>query len=230
MLSNSDRDKMPMQAIGVLIADDHTILRKGICALLEREKDLKIVGEAEDGRETVAKVEQLRPDVVVIDITMPGLNGIEATRQIKKRFPETKILTLSIHESEEFVFQTLRAGASGYLIKKTVPEDLICAIKAVYRGESYLSPAISKTVIEHYIRTAEQSLEEDPYETLTDREREVLQMIAEGGSNRQIADHLCLSIKTIQTHRNNIMEKLDIHSTADLTRYALRKGLISDQT
>jgi two-component system response regulator NreC len=218
-----------VQPIKILIADDHTILRKGLCALLEKETDLKVVGESEDGRETIAKVEQLRPDVVVLDISMPVLNGIEATRQIKKRFPETQVLGLSIHDNEESVFQTLRAGASGYLIKKSVPEELISAIKAVHRGESYLSPAISKTVIEHYIRAAEKTLEEDPFETLTDREREVLQLIAEGGSNREIADLLYLSIKTVQTHKTHIMEKLNLHSMADLIRYALRKGVIPDQ-
>ena len=217
-----------MKTIKVLLADDHTIVRKGLHALLEAENDIEVVGEAEDGREALKKAERLQPDVVVMDIAMPGLNGLEATRQIKKHFPTIKVLILSMHTNEEYIFQTLRSGASGYLVKKAAPIDLVLAIQAVKRGESFLSPSISKTVIEEYIRNAEKSVKEgDPFEILTNREREILQLIAEGFSNREIAERLYISVKTVETHRAHIMEKLAIHSAAALTKYAIRKGLIS---
>lgn len=217
-----------MKKIKVLLADDHTIVRKGLRSLLEDDKDIEVVDEAEDGREALEKAERLQPDVVVMDIAMPGLNGVEATRQIKKHFPEIKVLILSMHANEEYIFQTLRAGASAYLVKKAAPRDLISAIQAAKRGESFLSPSISRTVIEEYIRKAEKTTEdEDPFEKLTDREREVLQLIAEGLSNRTIAKRLYISTKTVETHRAHLMEKLNTHSTADLTKYAIRKGLIS---
>ncbi len=217
-----------MKKIKVLLAEDHTIVRKGIRSLLDDDKDIEVVDEAEDGREAIEKAEKLQPDVVVMDITMPGLNGLEATRQIKKHFPEIKVLILSMHANEEYIFQTLRAGASGYLIKKAAPRDLILAIQAAKRGESFLSPSISRTVIEEYIKKAEKTNEEEgPFERLTDREREVLQLIAEGYSNREIADKLYISTKTVETHRSHLMEKLNINNVADLTKYAIRKGLIS---
>lgn len=217
-----------MKKIKVLLADDHTILRKGLCSLLADDKDIEVVAEAENGREALDKVKKLKPDVVVMDIAMPGLNGLEATRQIKKYFPEIKVLILSMHANEEYIFQTLRAGASGYLIKKAAPMDLTLAIQAAIRGESFLSPAISRTVIKEYIRKAEKTaVEDEPFEMLTDREREVLQLIAEGHSNREIADRLYISTKTVETHRAHLMEKLNIHSAADLTKYAIRKGLTS---
>ena len=216
-----------MNKIKVLLAEDHTIVRKGLRSLLEKEIGIEVVGEAEDGREAVRKAEKLQPDVVVMDIAMPGLNGLEATLQIKKRFPEMKIIILTVHANEEYVLQTLRAGASGYLVKKAAPGDLIEAIQAVYKGDSFLSPSISKTVIDEYIRQTETKSERDIiYGKLTTREREVFQLIIEGHKNREIADLLYVSIKTVETHKAHIMDKLNVHSTAELIRYAMDKDLI----
>ncbi len=216
-----------MNKIKVLLAEDHTIVRKGLRSLLHKESGIKVIGEAEDGREAVRKVEKLQPDVVVMDIAMPGLNGLEATRQIKKRFPEMKIIILTVHANEEYVLQTLRTGASGYLVKKAAPADLIGAIHAVYKGDSFLSPSISKTVIDEYIRHAETKSERDIiYGKLTNREREVFQLIIEGHKNREIANLLYVSIKTVETHKAHIMVKLNVHSTAELIRYAYDKSLI----
>lgn len=216
-----------MDTIRVLLAEDHTIVRKGLRSLLDRDIGIKIVGEAEDGREAVKKAEKLQPDVVVMDIAMPGLNGLEATRQLKKRFPEMKFIILTVHDNEEYILQTLRAGASGYLIKKAAPADLIEAIQAVHRGDSFLSPSISKTVIDEYIRQAEIKSESDIiYGKLTNREREVFQLIIEGHKNREIGNLLHVSPKTVETHKANIMKKLNISSTAELVRYAMDKGLV----
>ena len=216
-----------MNKIRVLLAEDHTIVRKGLRSLLDGEAGIEVIGEAEDGREAVEKVQQLLPDVVLMDIAMPGLNGLEATRQIKKRFPEVKVVILTMHANEEYIFQILRAGASGYLVKQAAPTELLSAIQAAYQGESFLSPSISRKVIEEYIQQAEATAENDSYDQLTDREREVLQLIAEGHPNREIAELLHISVKTVETHRANLMDKLDIHSTAELTQYAIRKGVIS---
>jgi DNA-binding NarL/FixJ family response regulator len=216
-----------MPKIKVLLAEDHTIVRKGLTSLLAGEADIEVVGEAEDGQEAVEKVEQLGPDVVLMDNTMPVLNGLEATRQIKKRFPEIKVLVLTMHTTEEYIQQFLQAGASGYLIKKTAPKELVTAIHAVYRGDSYLSPSISNVIIEGYLHQAAATASEDSYEKLTDRERQVLQMITEGVSNREIAERLHLSVKTVNNHRMNLMDKLNIHNTAKLVKYAIRKGVIS---
>jgi len=217
-----------MDKTRVLLAEDHTIVRKGLRSLLDKETGIKVVGEAEDGRKAIVKAEDLHPDVVVMDIAMPGLNGLEATRQIKKHFPDMKILILTMHTNEEYVLQTLKAGASGYLVKKAAPAELIYAINAVHKGDSFLSPSISRTVIDEYIRRSKKISEgEEGFEQLTVREREVLQLIAEGHKTREIAELLYISIKTVETHRAHIMNKLDIHSTAELTRYAIRKGIIS---
>lgn len=220
-----------MDKTRVLLAEDHTIVRKGLRSLLDKETGIKVVGEAEDGRKAIVKAEDLHPDVVVMDIAMHGLNGLEATRQIKKRFPDMKILILTMHTNEEYVLQTLKAGASGYLVKKAAPAELISAINAVHKGDSFLSPSISRTVIDEYIRRSKEISEgEEGFEQLTVREREVLQLIAEGHKTREIAELLYISIKTVETHRAHIMNKLDIHSTAELTRYAIRKGIISSDT
>ncbi len=216
-----------MNKIKVLLAEDHTIVRKGLRALLDKEIGIEVIGEAEDGREAIRKAEELQPDVVVMDIAMPGLNGLEATRRIKKSFPEMKILMLTMHVNEEYVLQTLRYGASGYLVKKAAPSDLISAIQAIYRGESFLSPSISRTVIDEYLLQAEKMAEgEESCEKLTDRERDVLQLIAEGHTTRKISELLGVSIKTIETHRAHIMNKLNVRSIAELIHYAIRKGLI----
>jgi DNA-binding NarL/FixJ family response regulator len=213
--------------IRVLLAEDHTIVRKGLRSLLEDEADIEVVGEAEDGREAVRMTQRLLPDVVLMDISMSGLNGLEATRQIKKRFPEVNVLILTRHAGEEYILQILRAGASGYVVKKAAPKELVSAIQAVYRDGSFLSPSISRTVIEEYIRQAEATTGQDSYGRLTPREREVLQLVAEGRSNREIAELLHISVKTVDNHRANLMDKLDIHSTAELTQYAIRTGVIS---
>lgn len=215
-----------MSKITVVVADDHTIVREGICSLIDGKADIQVVGEAEDGREAIDKVEALLPDVVLMDITMPRLNGLEATRQIKKMFPQIKILALTMYTNEEYILQILQAGASGYVIKQAAPAELISAIHAVYRGDSFLSPSISKTIIDEYLKHSAPSTPIE-YEKLTDREREVLQLIAEGYSNREIADKLQVSIKTVGVHRTNLMEKLEIHKVTDLVKYALRKGIIS---
>jgi two-component system response regulator NreC len=212
--------------IRVLLAEDHTIVRKGLRSLLDGEAGIEVIGEAEDGREAIEKVGQLLPDVVLMDIAMPGLNGLEATRRIKKRFPQVQVVILTVHANEEYIFQILRAGASGYVVKQAAPTELLSAIQAAYRGESFLSPSVSRTVIEEYIRRAEATAGEDSYDQLTDRQREILQLIAEGHSNREMAELLHISIKTVETHRAHLMDKLDLHSTAELTQYAIQKGVI----
>jgi two-component system response regulator NreC len=213
--------------IRVLIAEDHTLVRKGLRALLDDVGHVMIVGEAENGHEAVTKTRLLRPDIVLMDISMPLLNGLEATRQIKQEMPDTGIILLTMHANAEYIFQGLQAGAESYLVKQSAPEELVTAIETTNRGESYLSPLISKRVIEEYIRHAGSSLEHDRYHTLTRREREVLQLIAEGFSIHDIGQYLVISEKTARVHRSNLMQKLDLHTIADLTLYALRKGVIS---
>jgi two-component system response regulator NreC len=215
-----------MTSITVILAEDHTIVRKGIRALLEKERDFDVLGEANDGREAVSQVGKLHPDIILMDISMPGLNGLEATRQIKQRYPQTNVLVLSMHDTNEHIFQILQAGASGYLLKHTAPKELVQALRTIALGETYLSPSISKVVIEEYIRNAEAVMKYDHFDKLTNREREVLQLIAEGKSSPQIAAMLHISEKTVRNHRNHLMKKLDLHSIAELTRYAIRKGVI----
>jgi DNA-binding NarL/FixJ family response regulator len=211
----------------VLLAEDHTIVRKGLRALLDEEAGIEVIGEARDGREAVQMVDQLHPDVALMDISMPGLNGLEATRQIKARVPGVRVLVLTRHVNEEYVYQILRAKASGYVVKQAAPAELVLAIQAVHRGDTFLSPSISGKVVEEYIRRAEATVSsEDSYDRLTPREREVLQLIAEGHTSPEIAEMLHISVKTVGHHRTNLMNKLDIHSTAELTQYAVRKGVI----
>jgi len=214
-----------MSKIRVLLAEDHTIVRKGLRSLLDDETEIEVVGEAEDGQQAIEQVQRLLPDVVMMDITMPVLNGLEATRQIKKLFPQVRVLVLTVHSTEEYIFQILQAGASGYVVKQAAVSELVQAIQTVYRGDSFLSPSISRQVVEEYGRRAEAM--EDKYHKLTDREREVLQLIAEGHTNREIASLLRVTVKTVEAHRAHLMDKLGLHSTADLTKYALRKGIIS---
>jgi len=215
-----------MDSIRVLLVEDHTIVRKGLRALLEGQSDILVVGEAEDGRQALEQVQQILPDVVLMDIGMPGLNGLEATRQIKHQFPKTKVVVLTMHTNAEYIFNVLQAGASGYLIKQAATEEVISAIRAVYHGESFLSPSISTKVIEEYLRRAGKTELVDPFERLTSREREVLQLIAEGRSTQEIAALLYVSGKTVETHRARLMEKLGIYTIAELTQYAIRKGII----
>lgn len=216
-----------MSPISVLLAEDHTIVRKGIRSLLDAERDINVVGEAENGREAVEIAEEIHPDIVVMDHSMPVLNGLEAMRQIRQRDDGIKVLILTMHTNEEYVFQFLRAGAAGYVVKQSAPNELVAAIRAVAAGQSYLSPSISKTVIDEYVRQSQELAITDSYDALTSREREVLQLIAEGNTNREIATQLHISVKTAGVHRNNIMQKLHLSTMAELTRYAIRKGIIS---
>jgi two-component system response regulator NreC len=214
-----------MNKIRVLLADDHTILRDGIRALLDDQADIEVIGEAQDGQATVKMTAQLQPDVVVMDIAMPLLNGLEATRQIQRDFPQVKVLILTMHENEEYIRQVLAAGALGYVLKDAAARDLLGAIRAVYQGEAVLSPAITRLVIEDYLRWGD-IRPPDSTNGLTSREREVLQLIAEGYTNKEIAEILCLSIKTVQSHRTNLMSKLDLHDRGELIKYAIQKKII----
>ena len=214
-----------MSVIRILLADDHRILREGIRALIEDQDDMEVIGEAEDGLATVKQVAQLQPDVVVMDIAMPLLNGLEATRQIHRDYPQVRVLILTMHENEEYIRQVLAAGALGYVLKDAAARDLLGAIRSVNQGEAVLSPAITRLVIEDYLRWGD-IRPEDTTDGLTAREREVLQLIAEGYTNKQIAGILNLSIKTVQSHRTNLMNKLDLHDRGELIKYAIQKKII----
>jgi len=214
-----------MKKIRVLLAEDHTIVRQGISALLKSEPDMEVAGEASDGLEAIELTKKLIPDVVLMDISMRNLNGLEATRKIKKLFPHTKVLILTMYDNEEWIFQILKAGASGYLIKDSAMTDLISAIHAIHQGDSYLSPSISKKVIDEYIRKAELGEKKGVEDLLSAREREILQLIGEGHSVPQIASLLCISKKTVEAHKTHIMEKLNIHDKVGLIKYAIRTGL-----
>ena len=209
----------------VVLADDHAILRDGLRMVLESQPGIAVVGEAEDGRQALELVEHLHPDVVVMDIAMPNLNGLEATRQIKRRYPAVKVVILTMHENRQYLTQIVKVGASGCVLKRSAGTELVTAVRAAVRGESYFSPAIAGMMLEDY-RVRLTRDEEDEDEQLTEREREVLQLVAEGRTNQEIADQLTLSIKTVQTHRAHIMEKLDVHDRTDLVKYAMRKGMI----
>ncbi len=214
-----------MNRIRVLLADDHTILREGIRSLLEDEPDMQVIGEAEDGMQAVKLTGQLEPDVVIMDIAMPLLNGLEATRQIRRNYPNVKVLILTMHENEEYIRQVLASGAMGYILKDAAARELLDAIRAVQRGEAILSPAVTRLVIEDYLRWGELQPQNDA-SILSPREREVLQLIAEGYTNKQIAEILSISIKTVQAHRANIMSKLDLHDRGELIKYAIQKKII----
>lgn len=213
--------------IRVLIADDHTIMRAGLRSLLEKEDQIEVVGEAENGRRAVQLAIEHEPDVVVMDVSMPDLNGIEATSQVLASLPEAKVIALSMHTDKRFVMGMLRAGASGYLLKDCASQELASAIVSVASNKKYLSPDIAGVVIEDSLYGGLQEEKGTISSMLSAREREVLQLIAEGWSTRQIASHLYVSVKTIETHRRQIMKKLDLHNIADLTKYAIREGLTS---
>ena len=216
-----------MRKIRIVLADDHKLMRSGLRVLLEQQPDFTVVGEASDGRDAVALVASLRPDVLVMDIGMPSLNGIEAAAQITQSHPEAAIVMLSMHSDESYVLRALKAGAKGYLLKDSAEADLIRAVHAVADGKSFFSPAVSKVLLDDYVRKLQRSGTEDPYDLLTPREREVLQLVAEGKSNKEVAQLLNLSVYTIETHRSNIMEKLNLHGVPELILYAVRKGIIS---
>ncbi|UCG19917.1 MAG: response regulator transcription factor [Deltaproteobacteria bacterium] len=211
----------------IVIAEDHTILREGLRALLSSQEDLDVVGEAEDGREAIRQVEELAPDLILMDLSMPKMNGVEAIREIRRRVPETKILALTVHKAEEFIVEVLQAGADGYIPKDASSNELMMAIKSVLMGKRYLSPSVSKVVIEGYLESRRAFASSTPWETLTKREREILKLIAEGHKNKEIADFLCISVKTVEKHRANLMKKLDLHSAAALTAYAMERGLVT---
>lgn len=211
----------------MVLADDHQLMRSGLRALLEQQADLSVVGEASDGREAVALVASQRPDVLVMDIGMPNLNGIEAATQIAHSHPEVSIVMLSMHSDESYVLRALKAGAKGYLLKDSAEADLIRAVHSVAEGKSFFSPAVSKVLLDDYVRKLRRSGTDDPYDLLTAREREVLQLVAEGKSNKDVAQLLNLSVYTVETHRSNIMEKLNLHGVPELILYAVRKGIIS---
>jgi two-component system response regulator NreC len=223
----------------VLLADDHAILRDGLRALLEMAGDIQIVGEASTGREAVAEAERLRPDVVLMDITMPELDGVEACRRIRQQVAEARVLFLTMHEADEYFFRALRAGAGGYVIKRTAAADLLAAVRAVARGESFLSPSVAQALVTDYAERSVRSRQaelpseadgsRDSYHTLTSREREVLPLVAEGHTNQEIANRLQVSVKTVQSHRAAVMEKLGLRDVTHLVRYAIRRGLIDPE-
>jgi DNA-binding NarL/FixJ family response regulator len=215
-----------MKPIRILLADDHTVVRKGLRMLLESQPGLTVIAEAADGRSAVSLAEQDPPDVVVMDVAMPMLNGIEAARQITAKLPQVAVVFLSMHSDESYVLKALKAGARGYLLKDSAEHDLIHAVRAVAQGKSFFSPAIGKMMVEDYMRELQDRQIEDTYELLTTREREVLQLLAEGKSNKEVAAVLNLSLYTVETHRGNILQKLNLHSGAELILYAMRKGVI----
>ena len=212
--------------IRTLLVDDHTVLRDGLRALLEAHSDIEIVGEADNGLEAVNLVEEHRPDIVVMDVAMPRMNGLEATRRIKKLDSTCRVLILTQYEHREYVLPILKAGADGYILKRSAGDELVAAIRSVHAGESILDPTVARTVIEAYVGSSRQNVDGEDVQSLTDREREVLILIAEGYTNQQVARTLHISPKTVDAHRMNIMNKLDLHSRTDLIKYAIRKGLV----
>ena len=216
-----------MKKIKVLIVDDHTLVRDGIRALLELVADVEVVGEAVNGRKALEKVEQLMPDVVLMDLAMPIMGGLEATRRIRKRFPETKVLALTQYDDSDYVIPLIEAGASGFVTKMAAFSELASAIQAVYRGESFLSPSAATALVQEYQQKANVGGGKDPYRQLTDREREVLKLVVEGHTAREIADMLVISPKTVEWYKTSLMNKLDIHNKTDLIKFAIRKGIIA---
>lgn len=211
----------------IVIAEDHTILREGLKALLSSHADLEVVGEAVDGREAIRRVEELTPDLVLLDLSMPRMDGMEAIREIRKQSPRTKILALTVHKAEEYVLTALQSGADGYALKDATHTELVTAIRSVLVGRRYLSPGVSEQVIEGYLAGKKAGEPKSRWAAVTKREREVLKLIAEGYKNREIADLLCISVKTVEKHRSNVMEKLDLHNVSDLTAYAIERGIVT---
>jgi two-component system, NarL family, response regulator NreC len=213
-------------SIKIMLVDDHEIVRAGLRLLIQAQGDMEIVGEAENGQQAIELCHKASPDVVVMDITLPGPSGLEVTRQIKQQYPDINVLALTIHEGEQYFFEMLNAGASGYVPKRAAPTDLVAAIRAVYSGEVYLHPSVAKTLVNDYIQRVQMGWERASYDGLTEREQQVLKMIAEGLMNKEIAERLSISVRTVERHRENIMSKLNLHTRAELVRYAVDKGLI----
>jgi DNA-binding NarL/FixJ family response regulator len=211
----------------IVIAEDHTIIREGLRSLITSDPDFDVVAEAVDGRDAIRCSEKFTPDLILLDLSMPRMNGLEAIKEIKKRCPETKILVLTVHKTEEYILSTLQAGANGYALKDTTHSELVIAIKSVLAGSPYLSPGISEKVIEGYLEGRKNFKSKSSWETLTQREREILKLIGEGYKNKEIADYLCISVKTVEKHRANLMQKLNLHNASSLTALALEKGLIA---
>ena len=218
---------MPARKQTIVIAEDYTILREGLRSLISSNPDFEVVAEAGDGQEAINFVEKLKPDLILMDLSMPRMNGMDAIREIRRRVPETKIVVLTIHKTEEYILEALKAGADGYVLKDVTHDELIMAAKNVLRGKRYLSPGISETVLEGYLQGRKTVKHQTSWETLTHREREVLKLIAEGYRNKQIAEYLCISVKTVETHRANLMKKIDLHNVQALTALAIEKGLVS---
>jgi DNA-binding NarL/FixJ family response regulator len=216
--------KKPYQ---IAIAEDHTILREGLRALISMDPDFEIVAEAGDGREAIRCVEKFRPDLLLLDLSMPRMDGMSAMIDIKKRYPTTKIVALTVHKTEEYVLAALEAGANGYVLKDATHNELVVAIKSVLANRSYLSPGVSKTIINGYLHGSKDQRPGTVFETLSQREREVLKLIAEGYKNREIAEYLCLSAKTVEKHRSNLMKKLNLRNAAELTAFAIEKGIVT---
>ena len=212
----------------ILIVEDHTLLRTGLVALLNQDPELAVVGEADNGRDAVRAIGTLKPHLVLMDLSMPGINGIEAITEIKRRYPETLVIALTVHKAEEYIRAALHAGANGYVLKDATHDELRAAIRTVVAGKVYLSPLIAGSVVTTYLGGAKAGLL--PLDALTLRERQVLKLVAEGHPNRWIAEYLCLSMKTVEKHRSNLMKKLDCHNTANLTRFAIVNGLLANQT
>lgn len=211
----------------LFIVEDHTILREGLKALLSTKRDLEIVGEAAEGDAAIRGVEKLKPDLVLMDLSLPKMNGPEAIREIKKRAPDTKILALTVHKTEEYISATFQAGASGYVLKDATQAELELAIRNVLAGKTFISPGISEKIVAGYLQKKKTEKILTPWDTLTPRERSILKLIAEGYKNKEIANYLCISVKTVEKHRSNLMEKLDLHNVSDLTAYAITKGLVT---
>jgi DNA-binding NarL/FixJ family response regulator len=217
------------QKIKIVIAEDHTIVREGLRALLDSDPELEVVGEVEDGREAIRSIKTFDPELLLMDLSMPRMNGMDAIREIKKRQPAIKIIVLTVHKTEEYVLASLEAGADGYILKDATHAELIICIKHVLKGKRYLSPEVSDKVINGYLDGKKGIKEETAWDKLTQREREILKLIAEGYKNREIADYLYISVKTVEKHRANLMGKLDLHSASGLTAFAIEKGLVSAQ-
>ena len=211
----------------IVIAEDHTIIREGLRSILSANDEYEIIGEAEDGLQAIQAIERLQPDLILMDLSMPRMNGLEAIMDIKSRYPQVKVLVLTVHKTEEHVIAAFNAGADGYLLKYSGKPELLMAIKSVLRGESYISPKISDQVLEGFLEGSKTVKKVSAWDTLTARERQVLKLVGEGYKNKEISDYLCISVKTVETHRSSIMKKLDLHSAAELAAYAVQKGLVT---